>query len=296
METPTLSSLDRLQGGSETVLVVDDDSGLRRVTSRILSHLGYRVLQAQDPEHALRIVLQARVDVVLMDVILPQLNGLALAHTMSAVRPKLRVLYMSGYSGAELEDELGSPSLAGIELLPKPFTPEGLALALRRVLDGSGSAGTASPREDEDATSGEQSAASAGDGPRDSGAEPHKATILLVDDSPEVLASLARILEKRGFEVLQAGSPEVALEMASSHAGSIRLLVSDVVLPSFSGLALAHRLSSLQSDLRVLYISGFTDREVLGDPSLLPPTVSFLSKPVEAHALVEAVESLLAMD
>ncbi|MEX2528150.1 MAG: response regulator [Gemmatimonadota bacterium] len=292
METPTLSSLDRLPSGSETVLVVDDDPGVRRVTSRILSHLGYRVLQAQDPEHALRIVLQARVDAVLMDVILPQLNGLALAHTMSAVRPRIKLVYMSGYSGAELEGELGSRSLEGLELLSKPFTPENLARALRRVLDGTGSSETGfSPEAREDAKRLEVDAAGKG-----IAAAPANSTILLVDDSPQVLASLARILETVGYEVLQAESPEAALEMAAGHADGVRLLVSDVVLPSFSGLVLAHRLSSLQTDLRVLYISGLTDREVLGDPAMLPPTVSFLAKPVEAQALLERVESLLAVE
>jgi two-component system, cell cycle sensor histidine kinase and response regulator CckA len=127
-------NVDHLPTGNETVLVVDDDAALRRLAVKILERLGYRVLQAQDPDHALRIAMNAYVDVILMDVVLPQMDGLSLARTIGAVRPKTRLLFTSGYGADALPGGLEVPD-PETGFLPKPFGADELAVAIRQILD-----------------------------------------------------------------------------------------------------------------------------------------------------------------
>lgn len=124
--------------GEESVLVVDDDPDVRRSVSRILDRLGYRVFAAGGPEEALGIALSEEVDLLVSDVVLPRLNGLALAHTLSSLRPRMKALYISGYERDELEglDEGALLSEPDVRFLQKPFTPEELGRAARGILDG----------------------------------------------------------------------------------------------------------------------------------------------------------------
>ncbi len=117
--------------GSESVLVVEDDEGVRALAARILRGTGYRVLEAASAEEALGAVLGAGepVDLILTDVVLPRMDGRHLVAEIRKARPDVRALYMSGYrSGAEerLEDD---------GFIAKPFSPDGLVSAVRCVLD-----------------------------------------------------------------------------------------------------------------------------------------------------------------
>ena len=121
--------------GSETVLVVEDDAHVRSVAVRILSELGYHILEAGDAREA-QVRADAYVgpiDVAIMDVVLPDGNGRDAAKVLCARRPGLSVLFVSGYA----EDLLIHKGVAarGIHFLPKPYTPRDLASAVRRTLD-----------------------------------------------------------------------------------------------------------------------------------------------------------------
>jgi two-component system cell cycle sensor histidine kinase/response regulator CckA len=124
-----------LQGGSETVLVVDDNPLVRWVTTRILRSAGYRVLVAGDGREALAMAVgTARgVDLVVTDVVMPGVSGTELARRLEEVAPKLRVLFVSGYS-REVVAERGLDRLEG-RFLAKPFTASGLLERVRQILD-----------------------------------------------------------------------------------------------------------------------------------------------------------------
>ena len=133
-----------LPRGNETVLVVEDTESLRDLTRELLEEQVYTVLMAADGEEALALCRERTdtVHLLLTDVVMPKLGGGDLARLLQESRPRLRVLYMSGYtSGAVLKQGL----LEGeISLLEKPFTSEQLARAVRRALD-SGPRGTPVP-------------------------------------------------------------------------------------------------------------------------------------------------------
>ncbi len=122
--------------GGETVLLVEDEPGVRRIASQALRDRGYLVLEAIDGEDALRVAREADVpiDLLVTDVEMPRLGGRQLASRLEAGGQRLPVLYISGYtSDASFEREVRS---AGLPFLQKPFTAASLARRVRQVLDG----------------------------------------------------------------------------------------------------------------------------------------------------------------
>jgi CheY-like chemotaxis protein len=121
-------------GGRETVLVAEDDDGVRAVAVDLLSELGYRVLTAHDAASALVVVESGEpIDLLFTDVVMPgTLKSPELARRARELLPNLVVLFTSGYTENAIVH--GGRLDAGVELLPKPYTREALAHKIRRVL------------------------------------------------------------------------------------------------------------------------------------------------------------------
>jgi PAS domain S-box-containing protein len=117
-------------------------------------------------------------------------------------------------------------------------------------------------------------------------------TVLLVEDDESVRALTRRILAEWGYQVLEASNGEAALQLAQQQASAIHLLLSDVVMPRMGGSRLAEQLRSLFPELRVLYLSGFTDDAVVRH-GLLTAEVDFLQKPFSPVLLARKVRDVL---
>jgi CheY-like chemotaxis protein len=119
--------------GDERVLFVEDEPAVRRLGMRILEQAGYRVFEAHDGQEAITLMEQQTtpVDVVVSDVIMPNMGGAELARRLRATRPDLPILFVSGHP----EDRAGAVAIDGAELLRKPFTAEALLQRLRELLD-----------------------------------------------------------------------------------------------------------------------------------------------------------------
>jgi CheY-like chemotaxis protein len=117
-------------------------------------------------------------------------------------------------------------------------------------------------------------------------------TILLVEDEEDVRLLLREILEGRGYTVLAVEDGAAALTVSANHAGTIDLLVTDVVMPHMSGRELALKLAVERPDTKVLYLSGYTDDTVVAR-GVLGTTSAFLQKPFTSRALAEKVEEVL---
>jgi len=142
------------------------------------------------------------------------------------------------------------------------------------------------PRVDaEDASPGE-------DSPEEDTAPRGTETIMVVEDQEALRALTCELLEHLGYTVLAASDGQEALKLAAQEPGPIHLLVSDVVMPHMDGRELAERLSGLRPDLRVLYISGYTDGTIT-HRGLLGAGVSLLEKPFTLDTLAVAVRSVL---
>jgi signal transduction histidine kinase/ActR/RegA family two-component response regulator len=117
-------------------------------------------------------------------------------------------------------------------------------------------------------------------------------TILLVEDEPPVRAIARRILSRQGYTVIEASNGREALGTAESHAGEIDLVVTDMVMPEMSGRAFADVFLTAYPGTPVLFVSGYTDDELLRRGPLAPRT-AFLEKPFTPDGLVEAVTAML---
>ncbi|MET0591624.1 MAG: ATP-binding protein, partial [Polyangiaceae bacterium] len=121
------------KGGRERILLVEDDPWIRDLARKILLELGYTVVDCASPAEALDRGKKESIDLLLTDVIMPEISGPELARLLTAGQPGLAVLFMSGYA----EDEIVHRGVVdpGVVLLPKPFRPDSLARAVRKQLD-----------------------------------------------------------------------------------------------------------------------------------------------------------------
>jgi CheY-like chemotaxis protein len=128
METP----VERHGGG--TILLVEDNEQVREFTATVLLQSGFEVIEAKSGEDALEIATRQRehIDLLLTDVILPKMNGNALADQIRLILPELRVLFVSGYTGTALTQQgILEP---GVSFLSKPFSPNTLIRRLDAIL------------------------------------------------------------------------------------------------------------------------------------------------------------------
>ena len=122
-------------GGSETVLIVEDNDLLRNFAQKALRGYGYRVMDAENGEDALRVCKEhdGQIDLMITDVVMPKMGGREAAERLRPLYPQMKVIYMSGYTdNAIVHHGVLEP---GLNFLEKPFTPEGLARKAREVLD-----------------------------------------------------------------------------------------------------------------------------------------------------------------
>ncbi len=122
-------------GGSETVLIVEDNDSLRKFTQEVLLRHGYRVLNAENGEDALMVCKEhdGQIDLMITDVVMPKMGGRETADRLQPLYPQMKVIYMSGYTdNAIVRHGILKP---GLNFLEKPFTPESLARKVREALD-----------------------------------------------------------------------------------------------------------------------------------------------------------------
>jgi two-component system, cell cycle sensor histidine kinase and response regulator CckA len=118
--------------GGERILLVDDEEVLRRLANAILTRRGYDVTEADGPVAAIAIASAQpdSFDLILADVMMPEMRGYEMADRIRPLQPRAKVLFMSGYAG-----EIDSASDRVRPMLPKPFSPRQLLAEIRRILD-----------------------------------------------------------------------------------------------------------------------------------------------------------------
>ncbi len=117
-------------------------------------------------------------------------------------------------------------------------------------------------------------------------------TILLVEDSGSVRSVLRKTLERSGYSILEAKNGEQALRIFDQNRDDIKLLLSDIVMPGINGKELAEQISSRNSEIKYLLMSGYTDDSTILD-GMLKPGVPFLRKPVISDTLIQKVREVL---
>ncbi len=233
------------RGGTETVLVVEDDDGVRETSVALLTDLGYRVLKANDAQSAFAIVTSGvGIDLLFTDVVMPgPMRSTELARKAKALFPGMAVLYTSGYTENSIVH--GGRLDAGVELLSKPYTREALARKVRHVLTNAQQQQIALERLDQTPH-----------------AQPDKqiasptvpAHVLVVEDEPLILMATADMLDELGYVVHEVGSAEDALDILERER--IDVLLTDVGLPQMSGTDLARMVRDRWPTVRIVFASG----------------------------------------
>jgi signal transduction histidine kinase/DNA-binding response OmpR family regulator len=243
---------------AETILVVEDDKGVRQYTVSSLRELGYVVFEAVDATIALD-VLQRQPDIhlLLTDFGLPGLDGKGLAEQARLLRPSLRVLITSAYADSSLIQE--GRLAPDIDLLNKPFTFATLATRVRQVLDANLGGDQAGGR------------------------------ILVVEDEFLLQAFLVDGLAEVGLQAETAGSFKEALAKFQDSNGQLAAAVLDLGLPDRPGDELIPAIRALQPHLPIILTTGYAKDDVrkryADDPHL-----DILTKPFTSDELVIALQ------
>ena len=245
----------------ETILVVEDDAGIRKLASEVLREHGYMVVEAGSSEEALALRdTLSTIDLLLTDVILGGMNGQELADRLLAARPGIKVLYMSGYTQNAMSSRGILDSV--LNFLPKPFRPDDLLAKVGEVL-----------AQDHDAASDQVAR-----------------QILVVDDDSQVRSFLATLLETDGYNVLQASNGKEA--QALCREAAFDLVITDLVMPEQEGLETIHVIRRNWPDISVIAISGAFGGAYLELARKLGAN-AILRKPFEPEAILSEVRRLI---
>ncbi len=243
-------------GGKETVLVVEDQLEVREYTAIALQDYGYCVIAAESASEALLFCKQnpQRIDLVLSDVVMPNISGRELAEELTILQPGIKVMLMSGY----MDDAIISHGVldAGIEFIQKPFTPRQLAIKVRQVLD--------PPR--------------------------RSASILIVDDEAAVRSFLRSVLEQEGYEVVEAIDGKRGLQQASARR--FDLVVTDLIMPEQEGIETIQALRREMPGIGIIAISGNIGGPYLKIAASLGADAA-LAKPIRADLLLATTAEIL---
>jgi CheY-like chemotaxis protein len=117
-------------------------------------------------------------------------------------------------------------------------------------------------------------------------------TVLVVDDQEQVRTLVRSVLKRHGYHVLEVNNAAHALALSDRHVSKIDLLLTDVVMPQMSGKQLADRLVDSRGEMKILYMSGYTDNSVIRH-GLLESDVAFLQKPLTPASLLSKVRKVL---
>ncbi|KPF62831.1 hypothetical protein IP69_19825 [Bosea sp. AAP35] len=236
-----------IAGGTETILVAEDDKGVRETVIETLTDLGYRVLQAPDAKSALAIVESGiPIDLLFTDVVMPgPMKSTELARKAVERLPGLSVLFTSGYTENSIVHEGRLDE--GVELLSKPYSLEQLARKVRHQL------GNSAQRQQQEPSQDPVPVAQAA--PADTG----RLTILLCEDDALIAMATVDMLEDLGHAVVEAGSAKEALALFDKHR--VDILLTDVGLPDMPGTVLVEKARATRPDLPVIYATGHSTVE-----------------------------------
>ncbi|HEV7491487.1 MAG TPA: response regulator [Rhodanobacteraceae bacterium] len=260
-ETPKPRGPRSIPRGSETILVVEDDDGVRQIAVHTLRNLGFHVLESANGKDALvQLAKKTDIDLLFTDVGLPGMNGRQLAEQARQLRPDLRILFTTGYArNAIVHQGRLDP---GVELLPKPYTRERLAVKIREILDAPTVRLPASP------------------------------VALVVEDEAPLREVVAYVLKSLGFQVLEAASAGEA-EHESGVARHIDVALVDLSLGAESdGVSVVRMLRRKQPKLPVMIVTGRRcDLASLDVDSDAAPT-ALLHKPYDLESISAALTQL----
>jgi signal transduction histidine kinase/DNA-binding response OmpR family regulator len=285
VELPNLRNAP-VVGGSETVLVVEDDLAVQATVVDMLQGLGYRVLKASDGQGALTILQSGiPIDLLFTDVVMPgPVRSIEVARQAKQMFPAIEVLFTSGYTQNAIVH--GGRLDPGVELISKPYRRDELARKIRQLFaarkeSGAPAAPSAVAPAPMPASESEETGQAVAAAPK---------SILVVEDNPDARAMLGELLLRLGHAVEAVGSAEQALELLAERRFDI--LLTDHSLPGMTGLELARTVLAHGYRMRIIFSSGYGAQATPG----LEVEPSFLPKPFTLAALQKVLDEATCAD
>lgn len=268
-----------VEGGPETILVAEDDEGVRAAVVEMLQELGYRVLNAPDAAAALTILESGMpIDMLFTDVVMPgPLKSAELARKAKERLPNIAILFTSGYTENSIVH--GGRLDPGVQLLSKPYTRDALARKIRHLLNNEKQAALSS----ETLTMSDENHRANDDSASDRSA----ITVLLVEDNALIRMSDADMVVDLGYTVLESESAEAALEILENE--TVNVLVTDLGLPGMSGDTLAHEVRRRWPHIGIVVSTGMNEAPVLESG----PKAALLRKPHGPDEMRAALDAVL---
>ncbi|QSQ26008.1 response regulator [Pyxidicoccus parkwayensis] len=262
---------EQVEGGTETLLVVEDDPEVRATAVELLTELGYHVLKAADGASALAVLQSGiSIDLLFTDVVMPgPVRSPELARQARALLPDLEVLFTSGYTENAIVH--GGRLDPGVHLLSKPYRREDLARKVRQLLRARQQRLT-----EREARAAPVPIAKAG-----------PLRILLVEDDEDIRLPTCDLLETLGHDVRGVASAEEA--RAVLRSARFDVLITDVSLPGMSGMELAREALHAEPGLGVIIASGQGSTVMQESGDALARAVA-LPKPYDINRLEQALE------
>lgn len=265
-----------MAGGTETILLVEDDNDVRETAAGMLSVLGYTVLEAPDAKNALAILeTDTAIDLLFTDVVMPGgSTGHDLAKIARELRPDLPVLFTSGY----VQDAIVHDGRLdeGVELLGKPYTQLTMAQKIRGMLPAQGT--IIQPQ---------HSPSDASVTVAKTSIEPANLCVLICEDDALIRMDISMCLADAGYEVLEAATAQQAIDRL--HKGGVDLLITDIGLPDLSGEELAEVARDINAALPIVFATGSNDVPA----AIALGNCKIVKKPFRDTDLLEAISALV---
>ncbi|CAH0233868.1 Blue-light-activated protein [Massilia sp. Bi118] len=283
VELPNLRNAPVL-GGSETILVVEDDLAVQATVVDMLQGLGYRVLKASDGQGALTILQSGiPVDMLFTDVVMPgPVRSIEVARQAKQMFPSIEVLFTSGYTQNAIVH--GGRLDPGVELISKPYRRDELARKIRQLLTARKEASAIVPASVPASAPAPTPVQAAENGEAALPVAEVPLSILVVEDNQDARSMLSELLLILGHGVEGVGSAEQALELLAQKEFDV--LLTDHSLPGMSGLELARIVAARDSTMKIIFSSGYGAPESTG----LEVKPLFLPKPFTLAALQSLLE------
>lgn len=243
-----------------TVLIVDDDEIVRKQLENELRRAYFKPLSASSGNEALAIVASMKVDIILLDVKLPDMDGIDLLEKIKSQNPACETIVITGYGCEEIA--IRALRKGAIDYIEKPLNLNELSAALGRAQEKLAEA---------------QELA-------------YKNTIIVADDEEVVVLRLKRFLEKEGFMVFGSTSAKEGLEIIARH--KIDVLITDINMQGMDGLELLQKAKSLYPDIEGIVVTGDKTGE-LAIKALRAGAVDYINKPVDLDELLFSVKKAI---
>ena len=242
------------------VLIVDDDELARNQLEKELKRQYCETFLAANGEECKAIFTREAIDILLMDVKLPDINGLEFIKEAKVQRPNCQIIVITGYGSEEIA--IQSLRRGAIDYLEKPIKFEELSASLGRA--------------QEKLAEKEELA--------------YKNTLLVIDDDPAVLGPIKRFLEKEEYEVFTAANGKEGLSIIEKS--KIDVLITDINMPDMNGIQVLENAKKFYQDIEGIVVTGQTD-EAMAIEALRAGAVDYITKPVNLDELLISVEKAL---